>query len=64
MNNKNPNPLPIGTRFGFLLFGASVLTELNEKHSKIKGFRRSIISNNLKKGGMSVENQTLKNRIK
>ena len=21
--NKNPNPIPIGTRFGFLLFGAA-----------------------------------------
>lgn len=28
--------------------GASVLTELNEKHSKIKGLRLSIISNNSK----------------
>lgn len=28
-------------------YGASVLTEFNEKHSKIKDLRLSIISNNL-----------------
>ena len=37
-------------------FGASVLTELNEKHSKIKGFRQSINGINLKIKYFSLQN--------
>ena len=52
----NPNPLPIGIGFGFVLFGASVLTGLNEKCSKIKGFRQSINGINLKIKYFSFQN--------
>ena len=37
--NQNPNPPPVGARFGFLLLGIRVLTGLNDKCSKIKVFR-------------------------
>lgn len=37
-------------------FGASVLTELNEKRSKIKGFRQSINGINLKIKYFSFQN--------
>ena len=45
--SKNPNPIPIGTGFGFLLFGASGVIGFMQKWRKIKGFRHSIIDNNL-----------------
>ena len=36
-NTKNPNPSPIGKKFGFCCCGASGDTELFEKRSNING---------------------------
>ena len=36
--NKNPNPSPIGTRFGFLLFGAGGVIGFSRKYRKIAAY--------------------------
>ena len=44
---KNPNPSPIGKKFGFCCRGASGDTELFEKASNINGFQGGRVANNL-----------------
>ena len=46
-NTKNPNPSPIGKKFGFCCCGASGDTELFEKASNINGFQGGRVANNL-----------------
>lgn len=47
MKMTNPNPSPIGVRFGLFSFGASGDTELFEKASNINGFQGGRVANNL-----------------